>query len=257
MDMFKGARGANELLSYEPTQFATHFKPNVDKLGLEYELPYYYPTHFYTFQPIWNKNKIKIEINAWKDLLNIPAEEKGRVIAGDVRNSASQLDAYVGIRTKVDASLFQAYKDKYNPFLVVRIDDQIQKMVSGEANLTNFASNGRPYQWWKQDRSLNWGIANPSEGLTPLPCHMAILAKAKHPNAAKLFVEYITTQQAMQNWVNHELQWPLRNDYGVEGEIAPFMKKADTVAWISLDWSKVTKADREAKRNEFRGIFGG
>jgi ABC-type Fe3+ transport system substrate-binding protein len=132
-----------------------------------------------------------------------------------------------------------------------------QKIVAGEADFTNFCSNGRPYQWWQQDHSLNWGISNPSEGLTPLPAHMAILAKAPHPNAAKLFAEYITTQQAMQNWVNRELQWPLRNDYVVEGDIAPFMKKADQVTWISLDWSKIGKADRDAKRDEFRGIFGG
>jgi iron(III) transport system substrate-binding protein len=255
VDLFRNLKQANELMAYVPREWASVYQANADKLGFETDLPYYYAPWFHNQQPMWNADKIKKTIVSYQDILQLAPEVKGKVGVGDIRISQSYLDTYVGLRSLLDVGYFKNVKQKCNPQLFGRVDEALQKMASGELDMATTVSPGQAYDRWKADRGLNWIVANPKEGIVPIAGYMAILAKAPHPNAAKLMVDYLLSKEAMQDWVTYTAQYPLRTDYVIGGDLKKFMFKFEEVKWISVDWKKVTNEQRAQLKEEWRQIY--
>ena len=155
------------------------------------------------------------------------------------------------------ADYWEKLRDLYSPVLMTRVDEMFQKVVIGEADLTTNGTSGRSLQLWEADNTVKLKLAWPTEGLTAFQGHIAALAKAPHPNAAKLFLELALSKEYMQWWmVDGSAKWPLRSDVKVEGPVAQFMKHGDDVKWIRTPWADVTNADRQKLVEEFRKIFG-
>src|SRR5207249_698527 len=139
-------------------------------------------------------------LKSWNDLID--PEFKDKAIQGDIRTSSTQTDTYIALRKVLGADFFQKYADTTNPTLIFRTPEIQQKLTSGERTITDFHISGRAYQAWQEDKSLDFGSVFPDEGVVPLPIQAGLLAKAPHPNAGKLLLDFLISREGQQLWVD-------------------------------------------------------
>jgi ABC-type Fe3+ transport system substrate-binding protein len=224
------------------------------KLGFPQGAPFWHTIVSYCFAPTWNKRFVRKEVKSWNELID--PEFKDKAIQGDIRTSSTQTDTYIALRKVLGADHFQKYSDVVNPTLVFRTPEIQQKLTSGERIITNFHITGRAFQAWQEDKSLDFGVSFPTEGVVPLPIQAGILAKAAHPNAAKLLLDFLISREGQQLWVDRECQWPLRTDVTYSDDVKRFLTPLDQVKALTLNWeTEVTSAARDEARAEFRRIF--
>jgi iron(III) transport system substrate-binding protein len=249
---WQGLDQAGALLDYSPTELGA-LDAMVKRLGFPTGQRWWTITS-YCFAPTWNKQFVKKDIKSWNDLID--PDFKDKAIQGDIRTSSTQTDTYIGLKKVIGTDWFQRYQEVTNPVLIFRTPEQQQKLTSGERIITNFQITARALQAQREDSSLSFGAAFPTEGVVPLPIQGGILAKAPHPNAAKLWAEFVTSKEGQQLWVDEEAQWPLRTDATYSEEVKEFLTPLDQVKAITLDWEKeITPQARDEARAEFRRIF--
>jgi len=250
---WKGLQSNNAVLSYTPGELSA-LDTMVKKLGFPHGAPYWYTIVSYAFAPVWNKKFVKKDLKSWNDLID--PDFKDKAIQGDIRTSSTQTDTYIGLKKVLGADFFQKYSDTTNPTLVFRTPEIQQKLTSGERIITDFHITGRAYQAWQEDKSLDFDVSFPTEGVVPLPIQAGIMARASHPNAAKLFLDFLISQEGQQLWVDRECQWPLRTDVTYSDDVKRYLTPLDQVKAITMDWDKdVTSAARDEARAEFKRIF--
>jgi iron(III) transport system substrate-binding protein len=250
-DVFDAFKKANALAAFEPTDIRALDKLTRD-LNWPNDPPYWYSSAGFTFQPVWNKKFFTKEITSWYDTLD-PAF-KGASIEGDIRTSSTMTDWWWRLHQELP-DYFQKYKDATDPVLLFRIPEQLQKITSGERLVTNAADPGRAYRLAVQDRNVQIGIAWPKEGITPIPFQQGVLVNAPHPNAGKLFADFLVSQEGQQVWLDYEGAWPMRTDLTYSEDLRRYVKRPDEVKLLNIDWTKVNSAQRDQARAEFRRIF--
>jgi iron(III) transport system substrate-binding protein len=252
LSFWKGLEQANALLEYAPTEIGQLDKM-LKLMNFPTNPPRWETVVSYAFVPVWNKKFVTKEIKTWNDLVD-PAF-KDKAIQGDIRTSSTQTDTYIGLRKAIGVDFFQKYADTVNPVLIFRTPEQQQKLTSGERVLTDFHLSARALQAKRDDNSLDFGAAFPPEGIVPLPIQQGVLAKAPHPNAAKLFAEFMTSQEGQQLFLDAEVQWPLRSDVTYAADVRQFLTPLDQINAIKMDWDSITSDARDEARAEFRKIF--
>ena len=93
----------------------------------------------------------------------------------------------------------------------------------------------------------------PKEGAVLLPQAMFILAKAPHPSAAKLWVDFILSETGQKIMVNKEALMSGRS--GFVSPLPEYAPPLDSLNVIKIDWDKITTADMEKARSEWLSIF--
>jgi iron(III) transport system substrate-binding protein len=252
LSFWKGLDQANALLEYAPSELSALDKM-IQLMGFPTNPPRWATVVSYAFVPVWNKKFVTKDIKSWNDLID--PDFKDKAIQGDIRTSSTQTDTYIGLRKVIGAEFFQKYADTVNPVLIFRTPEQQQKLTSGERVLTDFHLSARALQAKRDDSSLDFGAVFPPEGVVPLPIQQGVLAKAPHPNAAKLFAEFMTTQEGQQLFLDAEVQWPLRADVTYAADVRQFLTPLDQINAIKMDWSAITADARDEARAEFRKIF--
>jgi iron(III) transport system substrate-binding protein len=252
LTFWKGLEQAGALLDYAPSELGS-LDAQLKKLSFPTNPPKWATIISYAFAPVWNKKFVTKDIKSWFDLVD--PVFKGKAIQGDIRTSSTQTDTYIGLRKVIGSDFFQKYSDTVNPVLIFRTPEQQQKLTSGEEVISDFHLAARALQAKRDDPSLDFGAAYPSEGVVPLPIQSGILAKAPHPSAAKLFAEFMTSQEGQQLFLDAEVQWPLRSDVTYAADVKQFLTPLDQVKAITIDWSTITPAARDEARAEFRRIF--
>jgi ABC-type Fe3+ transport system substrate-binding protein len=252
LTFWKGLEQAGALLDYAPSELAA-LEAQLKKLSFPTNPPTWATIISYAFAPVWNKKFVTKDIKSWFDLVDVVF--KDRAIQGDIRTSSTQTDTYIGLRKVIGSDFFQKYSDTVNPVLIFRTPEQQQKLTSGEEVITDFHLAARALQAKRDDNSLDFGAVYPVEGVVPLPIQAGILARAQHPDAAKLFAEFMTSQEGQQLFLDAEVQWPLRSDVTYADEVREFLTPLDQVKAITMDWSTITPEARDDARAEFRRIF--
>lgn len=252
LSFWKGLDQANALLDYAPTELSQLDKM-LKLMNFPTNPPRWATIVSYAFVPVWNKKFVSKDIKTWSDLID-PAFT-GKAIQGDIRTSSTQTDTYIGLRKAIGVEFFQKYADTVQPVLIFRTPEQQQKLTSGEEVLSDFHLSARALQAKRDDSSLDFGAAFPPEGVVPLPIQQGVLAKAQHPNAAKLFAEFMTSQEGQQLFLDAEVQWPLRSDVTYATDVRQFLTPLDQINAIKMDWETVTSDARDEARAEFRRIF--
>jgi iron(III) transport system substrate-binding protein len=247
-----GMEQAGALLDYAPSELGA-LDAQLKKLAFPTKPPKWATIVSYAFAPVWNKKFVTKDIKSWFDLID--PTFKNKAIQGDIRTSSTQTDTYIGLRKAIGVDFFQKYADTVSPVLIFRTPEQQQKLTSGEEIISDFHLAARALQAKRDDSSLDFGAAYPSEGVVPLPIQAGIMAKAPHPNAAKLFLEFMTSQEGQQLFLDAEVQWPLRSDVTYSPEVKQFLTPLDELKAIQMDWSTITPQARDEARAEFRRIF--
>jgi len=236
-----------ELMAYNCPEYR-HFSPLVaDPKVAPANPPYYISAHLSCWGIVYNPKYVKRKILHWKDVLQ--SEYRSKFCMPDVSRSFSSVEAYIAIRSVVGRDFFDEI-GKLRPIFDASQTDAINKVVSGEYPIAVIASQETGFR--ANEKGAGLKLVLPSEGWAMIGYPMAILAHAPHPNAAKLFMDYVHGEPCQDLFLNfggtavgrlgikakHEYPKPI---YELQGA-------------IKMDWRKVTKKDRDEAREEFRKL---
>lgn len=201
------------------------------------------------FTPMWNPKYVKENIDSWQKLTN--SKYKGQMIFSDPLKGAVYLDTYIGLRTILPASWFKKIAAQ-NPFYLVRSTDIRDKVMTGEYPIAALGYAPRAYQVRK---SVQLNVSYPKEGVVVLGSFAGIMAKAAHPNAAKLWTDFFFSKEGMEVLRKNEAVIAGRGDLPPDPEVEKFVPSISKIKIVKYDWDKLTEKDREAARAEFQSIF--
>jgi ABC-type Fe3+ transport system substrate-binding protein len=82
---------------------------------------------------------------------------------------------------------------------------------------------------------------------------MFILAEAPHPNAAKLWVDFILSEQGQTILVKGEAMVSGRS--GFKSPLPEYAPGIDSLKLINVDWQSLSSEKLKGLREEWTGIF--
>jgi iron(III) transport system substrate-binding protein len=240
------AQGA--LMRYVSPEY--RFYTGSRKAGLSEEPGYWVSPWAYTFVIAWNPRIVQDEFRSWRDILK-PAY-RGRIVMGDPMRSLTYLDSYLGLRKVLDEGYFRQLAD-LQPFFLVRSEDIMSRVVSGEYPLAFFGMPTRAYQAARLGVEIR--VAYPQEGAVPLGMPWIIMARAPHPNAAKLWIDFIFGKAGHQLYIINEALSTGREDIQLTTLQRTYTPPVGEIRAIPMDWKNVTESMRATAQDEFRRIF--
>jgi iron(III) transport system substrate-binding protein len=198
--------------------------------------------------PIWNADILKFDGKSYRDAL--AAAVPGRFSIGDVAQSESHLTTYAGLRQVLDVDFFKEMAKK-KPTFVGRSEQSAQRILTGQDVIAFGGNPSRVHQ--SNQKGAHLRILYPSEGFTFLPQLTFILAKAPHPNAAKLWLDFILSDAGQQILAHREALISGRS--GFKSPIPDIAPDFSSLKIIKVDWEKMTADQLTKYREEWIGIF--
>jgi iron(III) transport system substrate-binding protein len=240
-DKFK----AGHLLEHRSSQYAA-FKPSLDAgLGVD---GFFAFNGGYAQIPIWNTEILDFKGTSYKDA--VAAAVPGRFSVGDAVQSESHLTSYAGLRQIFDTAFFKTIAQK-KPAFLSRSEQSAQRIITGQDVIAFGGNPSRVLQSNQKGAKLK--ILYPSEGFTFLPQSTFILKGAPHPNAAKLWIDFILSEVGQDLLARHEALISGRAGFNSPvPEVAPSF--AD-LKIIKVDWKAMTADQLRRYREEWVSIF--
>jgi iron(III) transport system substrate-binding protein len=202
----------------------------------------------YLFVPMWSTDRVKFDGKSWKDVINaVPA---GRMSVGDVSKSVAYLASYAGQREVLDRDYFKAVA-AMKPSLLIRSEQVAARLVTGEDLMAFCGMPTRAYQYNQKGGKLKFML--PEEGAVLLPQNMFILAKAPHPNAAKLWVDFILSEEGQTIVVKGEAMVSGRS--GFKSPLPEYAPSIDSLKLINVNWQGLTQEKLRELREEWIEAF--
>jgi iron(III) transport system substrate-binding protein len=193
---FVDLKNAGIIMKYIPASVAKYADQFKDKDG------YYFAWRSSMSVPAYNPQLIKAEDapKTWKDLLDPKWKSK----------MVSAHPGYSGTIVTWAAAITDLYKTEYldqlakqDVMLVQSAQDPVTKVTTGERPL---AINGTDYSYFNDKQKGNpVEPIYPTDGVPLVTSPSAIATAAPHPNAAKLFTEWLFDLDAQQTLVNDGL----------------------------------------------------
>jgi iron(III) transport system substrate-binding protein len=234
-----------DLLQYDSPEHA-HYQQAM-AAGIA-EKGYFVPNGCYVFVPMWSEDHLKFHGTSYQDVLG--AVPNGRIISGDAAKAAPQLAFYTGLRNALPADYFRKLA-AMKPSFVIRSEQVASRLVSGEDLMAFGGMPTRAYQFNQKGAHLKFML--PKEGVVLLPQGTFILKKAPHPNAAKLWIDFILSNEGQTILVKHEALISARS--GFKSPVPDYAPAIDSLKLVKMDWASLTKKDLEEKRAEWTSIF--
>lgn len=230
------------------------------KAGQYFKYPYVVVPFAYSFQPVWNSSCPGMEnfkVDSYADVLK--PELKGKTIASDLTKSFTYVNTALALQesgmnlddlwTKLKAT---------DPLIEFRTEPKMQMVVSCQRPLDMWNLTGRAYQdiLKKPDliKVMKFGLYK--EGQVILGNQAAVLKGAPHPNAAKLFMEYMLSKEGADIMVVGEMMFTFLKNYTPPPEAAHYVFDLNKVKLLGMkDWvaaGKKFKETREAWQAKFQ-----
>ncbi len=236
---------AGHIMKYDSPEAKHYDKAYATGLGLR---SYFTPNGAYMFVPSWNPDTLDFKGKTWKDVLN--AVPSGRVSINDAPNSATGLLSYMGLRQILDLDYFRALA-KMKPQFIVRSEQTAERLVNGQDLMAWGGSPGRMLQY--NERGANLKFIFPEEGILLLGNATFILAKAPHPNAAKIWLDFQLSEAAQTILSKREALSSSRA--GFKSPLPDYAPAIDTLKPIPIDWSKIGPVEIAKAKAEWQSIF--
>jgi iron(III) transport system substrate-binding protein len=202
----------------------------------------------YLFVPMWDSEALKFSGKSYKDVLGAVAT--GRLTVGDVSKSVAYLATYAGLRKSLDVDFFKKLA-AMKPSLLVRSEQIASRLVSGEDLLAFTGMPTRAYQNNQKGAKLKFIF--PEEGVVLLPQNMFILKKAPHPNAAKLWIDFVLSERGQAILVKGEAL--ISGRAGFKSPLPEYAPAIETLKLIPIDWEALSAAELQKIRAEWTSIF--
>jgi iron(III) transport system substrate-binding protein len=236
---------AGKIMHYESPQYQFYHEAFDKGLGKD---GYYAFNGAYVFIPMWNSEKLDFKGTSWKDVDG--AVGNGRMVMGDVGKSETYLATYMGLRLLFGLDYFKRLA-AMKPVFLVRSEQIAQQLVTGQDLMSFSGMPTRAFQVNQRGAKLKFLF--PKEGVVLLPQAMFILAAAPHPAAAKLWVDFMLSDIGQKIMVDNEAVMSGRK--GFVSPIPTYAPPIDSLNVIKIDWDKLTTADMQKARAEWRSIF--
>lgn len=252
---FKAAAREGHFLPYVPNEWG-RYEAAARRAGIEVDPPSWIAPVAYAFVPVWNRKCAgfaTVQVRSWKDLVN-PAY-RGRMIIGDVRKSFTYAATWAGMEGALGKDYFPKFVEATQPVIVFRTEESLQKVMSCEYPIQLWQLSGRVYQRAQEDPALDLGVAWPEEGVVVLGVPLGILKGARHPNAAKLFVEFLLSEEGMQAFITGEGVFSLREGFRAPAAVTKFTPDVATVKALPMNWAAFTLAAVRRVQDDFRKIL--
>jgi iron(III) transport system substrate-binding protein len=202
----------------------------------------------YLFVPMWSTDQFKFEGKSWKDVVN--AVPPGRMSIGDVSKSVAYLATYAGQREILDPNYFKAVA-KMKPSFLIRSEQIAGRLVTGEDLMAFSGMPTRAYQYNQKGGKLKFIF--PEEGSVLLPQSMFILKNAPHPNAAKLWVDFVLSEPGQMILVKGEAMVSGRT--GFKSPLPEYAPGIDSLKLVNVDWQGLSSGKLKTLREEWTGVF--
>ena len=238
------------LLRYESPEYAHYTRAR--SVGLFYEPGYWQSAVAYVFAPITNPKLYPKKIASWYDLLD-PALKGEKISFPPVSTGGSPLYTYIGLRKILPKSFFT---DIYNQKVVYDRGssvDATQQLTQGQV-LVAITNPFRIMQTAAQT-GVDLAAHFPKEGVALLGQPYGILSKARHPNAAKLFIDFIFGEKGMKLYIDLEGTIAVRDGTKVPDKIKKYSPPLEEVNAIPMDWKTIDSRTANQYQEEFKEIF--
>jgi len=202
----------------------------------------------YLFVPMWDAEHLVFDGKSWKDILGVVPT--GRLSVGDVSKSVAYLATYAGLRKVFDVDYFKKVAEA-KPSFIVRSEQIAGRLVSGEDLMAFSGMPTRAYQNNSKGAKLKFML--PQEGVVLLPQTMFILKKAPHPNAAKLWIDFVLSERGQAILVKGEALISGRS--GFKSPLPDYAPSIDSLKLIQIDWQALSTEELKKLRTEWTGIF--
>ncbi|OLC15147.1 MAG: hypothetical protein AUH29_08585 [Candidatus Rokubacteria bacterium 13_1_40CM_69_27] len=252
---FKAAAKEGHLLPYVPTEWK-RYEPAAKRAGIEVDPPNWIAPAAYAFVPVWNRKCpgfASVQIKRWQDMLN-PAF-RGKAQIGDVRKSFTFAATWAGMEGTLGKDFIPRYVEITQPAIFFRTEESLQKVMSCEFPIQLWQLSGRVYQRVQEDPTLDLGVAWPEEGVVLLGVPMAILKGSQRPNAAKLLMEFLLSEEGMSAFITGEGVFSLREGFQIPAAVKKYTPDIGTVKAMPVNWGALTIPEVRRIQNEFRKIL--
>jgi iron(III) transport system substrate-binding protein len=116
------------------------------------------------------------------------------------------------------------------------------------------AQGGMPTRAFQfNERGAKLKFILPKEGVVVLPEATFILKDAPHPNAAKLWVDFVLSEAGQKIIVQHEALISGRD--GFQSPLPEYAPAIDSLKAIPVEWEKVSLDDMQQARDEWASLF--
>lgn len=181
----------------------------------------------------------------WRDLTD--PRWKGKLVHAHPGYSGVVMTGMTGLLGVMGGWDYYVALAKNNPLVVQSAEDPPMKLAGGEAwvgatgeyNVYRTAKKGNPVE-----------VVFPEEGAPFIASANAILMKAPHPNAAKVFTDFLFGREAQQILADDGLYVPNEEVTYPKGK-----RPLKELRLIKVDPEQMQKRDDEIKR-KFRELFG-
>ncbi|MEN9707681.1 MAG: hypothetical protein RIQ68_89 [Pseudomonadota bacterium] len=232
-------------MNYKSKQYAFYQDAIKQGLGID---GYFVLNGGYAQIPIWNTEILDFKGKSYKEAL--AASTPGRFSIGDVVQSESHLTTYAGLRQVLDVDFFKEMAKK-KPTFVGRSEQSAQRILTGQDVMAFGGNPSRVHQSNQKGAKLK--ILYPEEGFTFLPQMTFIMAKAPHPNAAKLWMDFILSETGQKILADKEALISARA--GFQSPIPDIAPNFSSLKIIKVDWEKMSAQQLMKYRDEWVSIF--
>lgn len=233
------------MLEYHSPQYDAYQAAFAAGLGMD---GYFAFNGGYSQVPIWNAAITKFNGTTYVDV--VKAAVPGRFSIGDVAHSESQLSTYIGLRQIYGTDFFKQIAAK-KPAFIYRSEVSAQRVLTGQ---DTFALGGGAARVMAADqKGAKLKILYPKEGFTLLPQATFILKGAPHPNAAKLWIDFILSAQGQDIVSQREALISGRSGY--TSPIPDLVPDFGSIKVIKVDWKSMTPDRLKQYQSEWESIF--
>src|SRR5205807_3800657 len=145
--------------------------------------------------------------------------------------SATALLTYIGLRQVLGVEFFRDLA-KMKPFFIVRSEATAERIVAGEDLMAFGGMPTRAYQYNEKGARLH--MLFPDEGVVLLGQGSFILAKAPHPNAAKLWLDFTLSEQGQK--ILSEREALVSGRSGFKSPLPEYAPPIDQLKLIKMDY---------------------
>ena len=230
---------------------AQYQSPEASHFPDKYKDPegYFYPMRAYIMGIMWNQDHLPagVEIRNWQDLLD--PKLKGLIVTNDASSGGGALYGYYDWKTELGDDWLKALSQQ-NVLLTDGFGPVANLIASGERPVGPILS----YNYWGfADKGTdNIKAVFPTSGVPLIIAPTGILKDAPHPNAARLFQDYLLSAEVQTLMQDTTGQYSLRDDVAPIKYLPPLK---DLNIWSTLDKVAYIGDHQRELQDEFASYF--
>ena len=212
-----------------------------------------YPGYIYPLRVLPIASVVNTKFVDWKSIKSrddlLKAEFKGKIGAGDVATSTRAYSNYYGLRNKFGLDWYKKLTELDAQYYESS-SKAMNNCIAGQWPILFEAWSYLGYQFGTKKKAPVRSIF-PEEGCIVIPAPNAITKQAPHPNAAKVFHEFLYSKEVQELLIDVLGVHSARNDVpGPEG-----LPKLSDINVVDIDF-KAAQDKRQELIEEWRKISG-